>query len=103
MNRSDLIDEVAREALGGDKRAARAAIRIAVDSIQRALAEGERVQIADLGTFTPVKVPARKVRNPRTGELVKAAKTARVRFHPAKILRAYIAGTKKVPKDRPLV
>lgn len=97
MNRSDIVDQVAE--VTDTKKTARQAVDRTVDTIIRALAEGERVQISGLGVFTPEQVPSRFVRNPATGKKVRAKKTARVKFRPATSLREYIVGRKKLPKQ----
>jgi len=51
-----------------------------------ALCAGEKVNLNEFGTFTPVKTPARTVRNPKTGADMPYPATKRVRFHASKTL-----------------
>lgn len=98
LNRTAIVAAVAEEI--GDKAAATKAVTRMVETIQEALADGERVHITGLGTFQAFEVPSRMVRNPATGKKVRAKKTGRVRFRPAGVLKEYIAGKKKVPSRK---
>ncbi len=53
-----------------------------------ALAKGEEVRVKGLGTFVVRHLPARKGRNPRTGEKIAIAASVGVTFRPAKALKA---------------
>lgn len=89
MNRSDIIEAVAP--VVGNHALAREAVDMMVSTIASGMAEGERVHISGLGSFTGEVVPSRMVRNPATGAKVRAKKTGRVRFRPATSLKALIA------------
>ncbi len=100
LKRSDIIDAVAEQALRGDQKAARAAVAVVIETITRGLAEGDRVHVADLGVFRTEEIPERLVRNPRTGEQVKAESKVRVRFRPAETLKRFLSGEEEVPAPR---
>ena len=53
-------------------------------TIERALAQGERVQILGFGTFSVRETVARKGRNPRTGEPIDLPATKHVHFTQSK-------------------
>lgn len=96
--RSQIEAKVAEEI--GDKTTAKVAVATVVDSIQRALVNGDDVQIRDFGTLVPEVVPSRMVRNPATGKKVRAKKKGRVKFRPAENLKELVVGRKRLPKQR---
>src|SRR5436305_14691445 len=67
VNRAELIDAI-RNRLGVEKRTAENAVDAVLDTIQRAVAQGEKVAITGFGVFEKVDRAARTGRNPRTGE-----------------------------------
>lgn len=95
LNRTQIENDVAARISGGHKDA-KLAVATVVDSIQRALIAGERVHITGLGSLNAIQVPSRMVRNPSTGERVRAKKTARVQFRPSEALKDLISGRKKL-------
>ena len=70
MNKSDLVDAVAKSA-DISKAAAGRALDATVDSIKKALKKGDTVSLVGFGTFKVGKRAARNGRNPRTGETIK--------------------------------
>ncbi len=86
MTLDELSKEVA-EATGTTKAAASKAVHAVLTSIQKALAKGEKVSIAGFGVFEVSSRPARKGRNPRTGETITIPASKAVRFKPGKGLR----------------
>ena len=54
--------------------------------------------ITGFGVFEKIARPARKVRNPRTGERKRAKATAVPRFRAGTDLKAFVSGEKKVPR-----
>lgn len=56
--------------------------------VTNSLDTGKPVSLSGFGTFKPRHRPARKVRNPRTGETVDAAASNSAGFTPAKALKA---------------
>jgi DNA-binding protein HU-beta len=97
VNRADLIDGI-RDRLGVDKRTAENAVDAVLDTIQRAVAAGERVAITGFGVFEKVDRAARTGRNPRTGETVKVKKTSVPKFRPGTQFKGVVSGAIKLGK-----
>jgi DNA-binding protein HU-beta len=76
MNKSDLVDAIAKSAEISKAAAARA-LDSTVDTIKKALKKGDSVSLVGFGTFKVGKRAARNGRNPRTGATIKI-KAARV-------------------------
>ena len=70
MNKSDLVDAIAKSA-DISKAAAARALDSTVDTIKKALKKGDSVSLVGFGTFKVGKRAARNGRNPRTGETIK--------------------------------
>lgn len=70
MNKSDLVDAIAKSA-GISKAAAGRALDAAVDSIKDALKKGDTVNLIGFGTFKVGERAARNGRNPQTGATIK--------------------------------
>jgi DNA-binding protein HU-beta len=70
MNKSDLVDAIAKSA-DISKAAAGRALDATVDSIKKALKKGDTVSLVGFGTFKVGKRAARNGRNPRTGATIK--------------------------------
>ena len=97
MNKSQLIDALATR-FEGNKKAASHALESVLDTITREVAKGEKVAITGFGSFEKRVRDARWVRNPRTGERIKAKKTAIPKFSAGADLKAVVSGAKKLPK-----
>ena len=97
MNKSQLIDRLS-ERFEGNRKAASHALESVLDTITREVARGEKVAITGFGSFEKRIRPARTVRNPRTGEKIKAKKTAVPKFNAGADLKAVVSGAKKLPK-----
>ncbi|MBV9293343.1 MAG: HU family DNA-binding protein [Frankiales bacterium] len=97
MNRAELIDAI-RDRLGVDKRAAEHAVDAVLDTIQRAVAQGEKVALTGFGVFEKVERAARTGRNPRTGETVKVKKTSVPKFRPGTQFKGVVSGAVKLGK-----
>ena len=97
MNKSQLIDALAGRYEGNRKQAAHA-LESVIDTITREVARGEKVAITGFGSFEKRVRDARWVRNPRTGERIKAKKTAIPKFSAGADLKAVVSGAKKLPK-----
>ena len=76
MNKTQLIDAVA-DGTGMSKAVAEKMLDVAIDTITRALKDGDSVTIVGFGTFRASERAARSGRNPRTGEAI-AIKAARI-------------------------
>jgi DNA-binding protein HU-beta len=97
VNKSQLIDTLAGRFEGNRKQAAHA-LESVLDTITREVAKGEKVAITGFGSFEKRVRDARWVRNPRTGERIKAKKTAIPKFSAGADLKAVVSGAKKLPK-----
>ena len=97
MNRAELIEAI-RDRLGADRRTAETAVDAVLDTIQRAVAAGERVAITGFGVFEKVDRAARTGRNPRTGETVKVKKTSVPKFRPGTQFKGVVSGAVKLGK-----
>jgi len=97
VNKSQLIDALAAR-YEGNRKAASHALESVLDTITREVAKGEKVAITGFGSFEKKIRDARWVRNPRTGERIKAKKTAVPKFTPGADLKNIISGAKKLPK-----
>jgi len=97
VNKSQLIDTLAARFEGNRKQAAHA-LESVLDTITREVAKGEKVAITGFGSFEKRVRDARWVRNPRTGERIKAKKTAIPKFSPGADLKNVVSGAKKLPK-----
>jgi len=97
VNRAELIDQI-RDRLGVDKRAAENAVDVVFDTIQRAVAAGEKVALTGFGVFERVDRAARTGRNPRTGAAVKIKKTSVPKFRPGTQFKGVVSGAVKLGK-----
>ena len=90
MNRTDLAAHIAtRTSLS--KADADAAMSAVFSAIAEALGRGETIQIAGFGTFSTRSRPARRGRNPRTGESIAIAASNTPSFKAGKRLRDAVA------------
>ena len=71
MNKSDLIEEVAKVTCS--KKEAGLAVDATLAAIQKALKKGNTVTLVGFGTFRVSKRKARTGRNPQTGKALKIA------------------------------
>ena len=97
MNKSQLIDALAAR-YEGNRKAAAHALESVLDTITREVAKGEKVAITGFGSFEKRVREARWVRNPQTGERIKAKKKAVPKFSPGADLKNVVSGAKKLPK-----
>ena len=97
MNKTQLIDALAAR-FEGNRKAAAHALESVLDTITREVAKGEKVAITGFGSFEKRVRDARWVRNPPTGERIKAKKTAVPKFSAGADLKDVVSGAKKLPK-----
>src|SRR5919107_2102052 len=79
VNKSQLIDALAAR-YEGNRKAAQQALETVLDTITREVSRGEKVSITGFGSFEKRVRNARWVRNPQTGERMKAEKKAVPKF-----------------------
>jgi DNA-binding protein HU-beta len=94
MNKRDLIDAIAGRM--GDKKTATEAVNAVLDTIQTAVAKGDKVAITGFGVFEKTVRPARTARNPATGAAIKVPKTSVPKFRAGADFKAMVNGDKKV-------
>ena len=97
MNKSQLVDTLATR-FDGNRKSAAHALESVLDTITREVAKGEKVAITGFGSFEKRVRDSRWVRNPRTGERIKAKKTSIPKFSAGADLKAVVSGAKKLPK-----
>jgi DNA-binding protein HU-beta len=95
MNKAQFIALLAPH-FGDSKKEAARAVDIVFDTIVRNISKGDDVMINDFGKFKKVDRPARKGRNPFTGETIQIKASKKVRFLPAKALKEVISGARKL-------
>jgi DNA-binding protein HU-beta len=100
LNKSQFIEAIA-ERLGGDKKAAGAAVDAFVQTVYANVVKGEKVSITGFGIFERRDRAARVARNPRTGESVRVKKTSAPAFRAGAEFKAVTSGAKKLPKVAP--
>ncbi|HEU5416252.1 MAG TPA: HU family DNA-binding protein [Streptosporangiaceae bacterium] len=98
MNKRDLIDAISSRM--GDKKTATEAVNAVLDTIQAAVAKGDKVAITGFGVFEKSVRPARTARNPATGAAIKVPKTSVPKFRAGADFKAMVNGDKKVAAAR---
>ena len=83
MNKSDLIDAVAKQA-DLSKTKAQEALEAVLSSIKGTLKKGDDVRLVGFGTFSVSKRAATTGRNPRTGEKINIPASKRPTFKAGK-------------------
>jgi len=96
VNKSELVKSLAEKAEITQKDAAKV-LDAMVDTIQQALAKGDKVQIIGFGSFEVRDRKERKVISPATGEEIKVPATKVPAFKPGKSLKEAVAA-KPAPK-----
>jgi DNA-binding protein HU-beta len=86
MNKSELIEHIARQA-DISKAAATRALDAIVGGVKTTLKKSGSVTIVGFGTFAVSKRAARTGRNPRTGAAIKIKAAKVPKFKPGKALR----------------
>lgn len=86
MNKTDLIEHIARHA-DISKAAAGRALDALMSGVKATLKKGGSVTLVGFGTFAVSKRAARAGRNPRTGEAIKIKAAKLPKFRPGKALR----------------
>jgi len=91
MNKRDLIDAISGRL--GDKKSATEALNAVLDTIQAAVASGDKVAITGFGVFEKSERPARTARNPATGDPIEVAASSVPKFRPGADFKALVNGT----------
>lgn len=88
MIRSELVLRIAEQNPHLYATEVEAVVDTILDSITAALADGDRVELRDFGTFCVRDREGRRGRNPRTGKEVVVPARTHVHFKPGKAMRA---------------
>ncbi|KAB2844843.1 MAG: HU family DNA-binding protein [Betaproteobacteria bacterium] len=86
MNKSELIDQIAKNA-DLSKAAAGRALDATVAAVKQALKKGDMVTLVGFGSFYVGKRTARSGRNPRTGATIKIKAAKVPKFRAGKALK----------------
>ncbi len=89
MNKKELISAIA-DGSSVDKKLVEVVIEVLLTTIQTNIKSNEKVDISGFGSFNLKAKPARKARNPKTGESVDVPAKNAVTFKPAKALLASV-------------
>ena len=94
MTKSELIEQIAARRSELSAKEVEAAVRVILDDITNALAEGGRVEIRGFGSFSLHHRPARIGRNPnRPADVVQIPERKVVKFKPGKKMKALVLGS----------
>ena len=88
MNKRDLIDAISERL--GDKKSATEAVNAVLETIQTAVASGDKVAITGFGVFEKTERPARTARNPATNETIQVAASSVPKFRPGADFKALV-------------
>jgi len=86
MNKVELVEAIAKQT-GLSKKDAEAALKAFVATTTKELVKGGKIQLVGFGTFEISKRPARKGRNPKTGEEMKIKACKAPKFKAGKALK----------------
>ncbi|ADG82349.1 HU family DNA-binding protein [Thermincola potens] len=94
MTKTDLVAQVAEKVSNLKKKDCEKAVNAVFQSIQEALARGEKAQFIGFGTFEVKQRKARKGRNPQTGKEIKIPASKVPVFKAGKALKDAVAKKK---------
>jgi integration host factor subunit alpha len=89
LTRKDLAEAIASR-LGYPQSSCADIVDSFLDTMKKALLEGESIKLVHYGTFTIRDKSPRRGRNPRTGESITIKERQTVNFRPSKKLREQI-------------
>ncbi len=90
MTRSDLIELIAKRFPEVDRRCAEQMVKEVIESMTRALAAGERIELRGFGSFGVKRLKPRTGRNPKSGLAVDIPAKNRPYFRAGKQMREQI-------------
>ena len=93
MNKGDLIDAISGRL--GDKKSATEAVNAMLETIQSAVANGDKVAITGFGVFEKTERAARTGRNPNTGAAIQVPASSVPRFRPGTGFRTLVNAARK--------
>jgi len=89
VNKSELVDSIS-EGARLSKADAERALNALLDTVQTAVASGDKVTLPGFGSFSRSQRSARTGRNPRTGEPVQIAASMGVKFSPGAAFKSAV-------------
>ena len=89
MNKSQLVESIAKKT-EFTKKDSEKALAAVLETIEKALVKGDKVQLIGFGTFGTKKRAARTGRNPQTGATIKVPASKVVSFAPSSALKAKV-------------
>ena len=92
MNKRELVDAISDRL--GSKKAAAEAVDAILETIQTAVAKGDKVAITGFGSFEKADRPARTARNPATGKTIEVPATSVPKFRAGADFKNLVAGKK---------
>lgn len=95
MIKSEFIVALAKKQPHLEKEAVEAAVNCMLEQMADALAQGQRIEIRDFGSFDLNSRPARQARNPKTGKAVQKPATVAIHFKPGKEMRDRINASRE--------
>ncbi|MBO0803366.1 MAG: HU family DNA-binding protein [Nocardiopsaceae bacterium] len=100
MNKRDLIDAISGRL--GDKKTATEALNAVLETIQSAVANGDKVAITGFGVFEKAERPSRTARNPSTGAPIQVAASSVPKFRAGADFKALVndGGKAKAPAKK---
>ena len=98
MNKRDLIDAISSRM--GDKKTAAEAVNAVLETIQTAVAKGDKVAITGFGVFEKAVRPERTARNPATGASIKVPKSSVPKFRAGSDFKAIVNGETKLSSSK---
>lgn len=87
ITKSDIVSSVA-QSTGATKTQAETFVNATIEAISASLIKKDDVRLHGFGTFSAKATPARKGRNPSTGESIDVAASVKVGFKVASDLKA---------------
>lgn len=79
---------------------ANAAINVFTESVKEALKDNDEILLVGFGRFTKRKVPARKGRNPQTGETMDISAYSQIHFSVGKELKEAVNAIETLPMKK---
>jgi DNA-binding protein HU-beta len=89
MTKAELVSAMAEKS-GLSKSQAREALEAFTASVTETLRKGQEVRLVGFGSFMPIRRPAGKARNPRTGAAVNRPASNTCRFRVGDALKGHL-------------
>ena len=94
MNKTELVEAIAKKTTL-PKKEIETVLASFVETVEKSVKKGEKVQLVGFGTFELSKRGARKGHNPQTGEEIRIAAVKVPKFKAGKAFKDLVAGKKK--------